>query len=132
MPDPEEWDARYRQLVAGEQWVTDGNYLSRAAARFARADLVVDVRASTFVALRRIVARALRGRGKPRPESAPGCVEQPFSWQFLTFLWWVANFNRRERRQLDDLLAELPSERVAVVRSWVDADALVARLAALR
>ncbi|MCW2961334.1 MAG: topology modulation protein [Thermoleophilia bacterium] len=131
-PDPDVWRATYETLEAGESWVMDGNYTSVARSRFERADLVLHVRAPALVAAIRVVRRALRSRGIPRPESAPGCVEQPFTPQFRSFVWWVLCFNRRQRPKLERALAGVPPERIVRVSSWVEAEALVARLAALR
>lgn len=131
-PEPEAWLATYSELLAGDAWVTDGNYSRTLATRAARADLVVHVHAPTLVAAARVIARAFRSRGIPRPESAPGCVEQPFTHQFWSFVWWVLRFNRSQRPKLERALAGVPRERVVRVGSWGEADALIARLAALR
>ncbi len=70
-----DFDARHAAAIAGDAWVLDGGYLSRAgwAGRLARADVVVLVEAPLHVCLWRIVRRGigladlLRGIG-PRPD----------------------------------------------------------------
>lgn len=131
-PDRQVWAKRYAALEAEPRWIIDGNYSAGYASRLQLADLVVHVRSSTPIAVWRVLRRAIAHRGQARPEAAPGCVERPLSWQFLAFLWWVARFNGRQLPRLQRALAQVPADRIVVVRSIAEADALVTQLAAVR
>ena len=85
-PTPrEEWREKVRQLVAGENWIIDGNYDSSLDIRLPRADTVIYFDFPTMVCLRRIAGRVIRGYGKVRPDLAPGCPER-FDWAFLIYI----------------------------------------------
>ena len=101
-PDKEEWAAQVQALAAQPRWVMDGNYGGTLPLRLARADTVVWMDFPVWLCLVRIVRRALRYRGKVRPDMAEGCPEK-MDWEFFSY---TARFPWKGRRRI---AAELPA-----------------------
>ena len=124
-PTPaDEWRHAVGALIAAPAWVMDGNYGGTLDLRLAASDTVVFLDLPRVVCLWRIVRRALRWRGRSRPDMAPGCPET-LSWEFVRWVW---SYPRTRRPGVLRRLGALPATtRVAVLRSqravdaWVDA-----------
>ena len=110
-PDKAAWLAHCDRLVAGTQWVIDGNYGSSLPVRLSRATLVVWLDLPTRVCLLGAIRRAWRFRGGGRPDMADGCPER-FDLAWLAFLCYIAAFRRRHRPAI---AARLAASRVRVV-----------------
>jgi adenylate kinase family enzyme len=127
VPTPgDEWARRVGELVRRDAWVMDGNYGGTLDARLAACDTVVFLDLPRRVCLWRVVRRALRHRGRTRPDMAPGCPER------LTpaFLRWVWEYPRRRRPEVLRRLAALrPDQRAVVLRSAAAVERFVADLA---
>jgi adenylate kinase family enzyme len=108
-PDRREWAAHVQSIAARERWVMDGNYGGTLVPRLARADTVVWLDFPVWLCLWRIVRRALRYRGRVRPDMAEGCPEQ-MGWEFFSY---TARFPRDGRRRI---VEKLPAFRGSIVR----------------
>jgi len=92
-PDNEAFRARVGAAIAGDAWVSDGNYLSRTFdLRLPRADLVIWLDTPRLTCLWRVLVRSALAR--PRPDLPAGCEERLFDREFLDFLahnkkWWL-------------------------------------------
>ena len=87
------------RLLAGEDWITDGNYGSTLDVRLARADLVVIVQPARWRCVVGVLRRFVHHRG--RPIQAPGCLEH----LDLEFVRWVWRFPRDSRVRIDEALS---------------------------
>lgn len=99
-PDAGEWAAEVERLTARDRWVMDGNYGGTLALRLRRADTVIWLDYSARVCLWRILRRAVRYRGRVRPDMAIGCPER-MSWEFFSY---TARFPWSGRRRIVDKL----------------------------
>ncbi|HEX8442425.1 MAG TPA: AAA family ATPase [Allosphingosinicella sp.] len=108
-PDKEEWAAHVAALSAGERWVMDGNYGGTLPLRLGRADTIVWLDFPVLLCLSRIVRRALRYRGRVRPDMAAGCPEQ-LSWEFISY---TARFPWDGRKRIT---SKLPAFSGALIR----------------
>jgi len=108
-PDASEWAAEVGRLAARERWVMDGNYGGTLALRLGRADTVVWLDFPVPLCLWRIVRRAVRYRGRVRPDMAEGCPER-LTWEFLSY---TARFPWSARRRI---VATLPEFAGTLVR----------------
>jgi adenylate kinase family enzyme len=127
VPAPEaEWTATVARLVADEAWVMDGNYGGTMAPRLAACDVAIFLDLPRLVCLWGIVRRALRYRGRTRPDLAAGCPEQ-LTWEFVRWVW---QYPRTRRPGVLQRLAALPPERVRVLRSRREVRRFVAALPA--
>ncbi|HXQ47482.1 MAG TPA: hypothetical protein VN806_12750 [Caulobacteraceae bacterium] len=96
-PDADAFRAKVAAAVAGDAWITDGNFVGRTFdLRFARADFVIYVDQPRRVCLWRVLKRAWTDRGKRRPDLAEGCLEN-LSWDFLQWVW---TFERKSRPRI--------------------------------
>jgi adenylate kinase family enzyme len=95
MPSEEEWRDKQRGLLAGEEWIADGNYYATLADRLERADTVVFLDTPWWVCARRAFVRGVRKR--PASFQLPnGC--QDSAWRRLREEWVLAGRICRVRR----------------------------------
>jgi adenylate kinase family enzyme len=116
---PDQWERRVRELVSAERWIIDGNYGATLAPRFAAADTIVFLDFPRLLCIRRLLWRALRHRGRARPDMAAGCPER------LTpdFVRWVWDYHRRARpRVLTAMRREGAHARHVVLRTPREAE----------
>jgi adenylate kinase family enzyme len=84
-PDTEGFRARVADAIAGESWISEGNYLQSFDLRLLRADLVIFLKRSRWLCLWRVLWRAVFERNR-RPDLPAGCPERP-DWQLLHYIW---------------------------------------------
>lgn len=107
---------KLRDVVAGEQWVVEGNFLDHAAAdgRFDVADTVILLDLHPVLCLWRALRRLARDRHRRRPDLPEGCAES-FDPGLLRWIWRYRRVDLpRALRLLDDLG---PRVDVRVLRS---------------
>jgi adenylate kinase family enzyme len=92
-PEDLEWKAKVKELADRDQWIMEGNYSRTFDLRMPRADMIVYLDFSKWIALARITKRMIRGWGKTRPDMADQCPEY-FDPTFFKFVW---NFNKTHR-----------------------------------
>lgn len=94
-PSEDEWRNRQRGLLAGEEWIADGNYYATLADRLERADTVVFLDTPWWVCAWRAFVRGVRKRpvGFQLPN---GCQET--AWRRLREEWVLAGDICRVRR----------------------------------
>jgi adenylate kinase family enzyme len=124
-PPVDEWHRTVTELAARDRWVMDGNYGGTMEPRLAACDTVVFLDMPRLLCLWRVLGRAIRYRGRTRPDMAPGCPEQ-VNWEFVRWIW---TFPARRRpgilRRLDTVRA---TKRVEILRSRRAVEAFVAGL----
>jgi adenylate kinase family enzyme len=98
-PDAE-WRACQRELIAGEQWIVDGNYSSTLDLRLARAEVVIILALSRWRCLLGVWRRWKNHHG--HDIQAPGCPERID----IEFLRWVWNYPTRGRARLNAALQQ--------------------------
>lgn len=110
----QEFDADLEGLLACDAWVMDGNYGRTLAARLAVADTAVLLDVPRLTCLRRVLVRALRHRGRSRPDMTEGCPER-VSWEFVEWIW---TYPARRRPEVLAMLEEFERRggRAAVLR----------------
>jgi adenylate kinase family enzyme len=87
VPTPEaEWREVVAALAAEPAWIMDGNYGGTLDARLAACDTAIFLDLPRTRCLVRVIARAVRYRGRSRPDMAPGCPEQ-VTLEFLRWVW---------------------------------------------
>lgn len=99
MPD-DEWEQTMRRLVAADEWVMDGNYGRMLTPRLERADAVIWLNMSPWLATWRVLIRWIRYRGRSRPDVPEGCLEN-LDWEFLRILWTYRKRHASLRARLD-------------------------------
>ena len=109
-----EWLRIQAEVVGGDRWIIDGNYSGSMDVRLAAADMVLFLDLPRGVCVWRALCRAILGRGRSRPDMAPGCPERVD----LKFLWWIWTYSARRRPALLQKLSGLPpNTRVLRLRS---------------
>lgn len=98
----EETYRKVAQVVAEEEWITDGNYSTSFDVRMARADTVIFLDFPRRIYMGRVIKRTLRYYGLTRPDLGEGCPER-FDREFLLWVW---NFHKRARPRLIDALVQ--------------------------
>lgn len=111
-PNNDDFLARVKSAIAGDAWITDGNYISRTfGLRLPCADAVIFLSQPRWLCIGRVIWRWLTNFGRRRPDMADGCREN-FSWDLLDFAW---NFDRITRPRIERIIAET-TPPVPVVR----------------
>jgi adenylate kinase family enzyme len=86
-PENEAFRAAVAAALAGDAWISDGNYVSRTFdLRLPRADTVIFLSQPRWLCVFRILWRWLTAFGHTRPDMAPGCQEN-FTWDFFLWTW---------------------------------------------
>jgi adenylate kinase family enzyme len=110
----EEWAARVEELLAGGEWIMDGNYSGTMERRLAVCDTVVFLDLPRTLCLWRVIKRRAIFRGRARPDMAEGCRER-LTWEFARWVW---TYGRARRPGVLKRLGELSEgQRVHVLRS---------------
>ena len=97
-PEENEWREKQRALLAGEQWIADGNYHETLDLRLERADTVVFLDTPWWVCAWRAFMRGIR---RPAGTQMPdGCEDS--TWQRVSDEWgaiWRIWRRRRSDRE---------------------------------
>lgn len=118
-----EFDAEIAALTARDAWVMDGNYGRTLPVRLAAADTAVLLDVPRLTCLFRVALRAIRHRGRSRPDMTPGCPER-VTWEFVRWIW---TYPARRRPGVLAMLAEFERRggRVAVLRTSAETRAFL-------
>jgi len=92
------WSALLSDLVAGDQWIVDGNYGGTFDIRFERADTVIVLGLPRWRCVAGALSRSVRHRGTA--VQADGCPERID----LKFLRWIWRYPTDSRPRLDAAL----------------------------
>jgi adenylate kinase family enzyme len=84
-PETENFRARVAAAIAGDAWVSEGNYRETFDLRLPRADVVIILERPRWLLLTRVLWRLVSPGG--RPDLPDGC-EEHLDWQLLRFIWW--------------------------------------------
>ncbi len=105
-----EWMDKVEELVAGENWIIEGNYSRTLFIRIARADGVIWLDFPRLGCFYRCMKRAVRDFGKSRPDMAPGCLEK-VDWGFIRHVWT----SRERERPIVESVLEVNEGRIPVL-----------------
>ncbi|MBV9990891.1 MAG: topology modulation protein [Alphaproteobacteria bacterium] len=101
-PAADAFRARVAGAVAGERWISEGNFLALTAdIRLPRADTVLLIDQPRGVRLWRALRRGL-AEYRARPDLAPGCRDH-VNWELVTD---VLKFDREYRPMIDEAMAQ--------------------------
>jgi adenylate kinase family enzyme len=94
--DPAAFRARVAQALAGDAWISEGNFITGMAdLRFSRADTVIWIEQPRLRCLWRAMVRVVKHRREARPDMASGCRER-FDLPFYRYIWdWDASTRPR-------------------------------------
>jgi adenylate kinase family enzyme len=84
-PDTEGFLAQVGIALAGDAWISEGNYRETFPLRLPRADAVIVLECPRLLRLWRVLRRLILERGK-RPDLPEGCPEH-LDWELLKFIW---------------------------------------------
>ncbi len=108
-------------MVAGAEWVIDGNYSSTFDLRVPRADTIVFLDRAPLLCLLRVVMRRIRYAGQTRPSVAPGNTET-LTW---TFVRYILMYRRTRRPKILKMLRAASHARTVILRSNAAIDRFV-------
>ena len=114
-PQEDEWREKQRGLLAGEEWIADGNYQRSLDLRLERADTVVFLDTPWWTCARRAFIRGIR---RPVGFQAPdGCDDS--RWRQLRDEWrvvWRIWRRRRSERERELAILSRHGKHVALYR----------------
>ncbi len=85
-PGEHDWRSTQRALLAGDEWIVDGNYHETLDLRLERADTVVFLDTPWWVCARRALVRGIR-TPPPHRQLPAGCEQS--AWRRLRDEWWL-------------------------------------------
>ena len=106
-----QWQKTVSELIAGEEWIMDGNYSRTMEMRMAAADTVIFLDLPRAACLWRILKRITYYYGKNRPDVAEGCKEK-FDLEFLLWIW---NYPARTRPKVLALIEKF-KDNIEIIR----------------
>ncbi len=110
-PTDDEWKQKVKELIAGSEWIMDGNFGETIPLRTEAADTIIFLDTSRFTQLYGIFSRALKYRGKTRPDLPEGCPEK-FDWVFTKWVW---NYNKRNRPKILKFLENYKDSKTIII-----------------
>ncbi len=103
-PTEDEWRQEQRDLLAGDDWIADGNYHDTLELRLQRADTVVFLDTPWWICTRRALIRGIRTRpaGFELPD---GCDESRWrrwrdEWRLAWHIWRVRRSDRERELEI--------------------------------
>lgn len=84
-PDSEKWQAKVREISNSKTWIIEGNYQSALSILVPRADAIVLLHTSCWIALSRVIRRTVLHLGQDRADRARGCTEK-LDWDFVKYI----------------------------------------------
>ncbi len=123
-PADDVWRARLDSLMAGDAWIVDGTHADTLGHRLVRADGVVLLDYSRWLAVRGVMKRLLTRGGRRRADLAPGCRNR----LDRDYANWVWRYHRETRPEVFAAL-EQHADHVEVItlrnrrhaQRWLDA-----------
>ncbi|MDB5478961.1 MAG: putative topology modulation protein FlaR [Caulobacteraceae bacterium] len=120
--DPEPFRAAVDVALAGERWVSDGNFTSVADLSLGRADTIVWIDQPMPLCLSRAIWRGLTGLGRTRADLAPGCPEKIDFAFYRYIVTWSGAPRTRLQGALDRFAPHAPLVRLRsdrAIAAWV-------------
>jgi len=110
------------ELYAKNEWIIEGIYIRWLHHRIVHADVIIFLDIPRSKCMWRVIKRAFMNFGKVTLGNPAHCKQQPFSFKFLEFLWWVWNFNKYYRSMIVAFLAQAKQDgkQVYVLKSSKD------------
>ena len=112
-PPDDEWRREHMELIAGEKWILDGNYIQGGAmeARWAAADLVIYLDVNRLVCL----ASAIR-RNCKRREDGPRAYREKWDRNFFGLCKAIWKYSKERKPQYMAPREEYPGTEFFVIR----------------
>lgn len=127
--DKDEWKATVEKLLAGEEWIMDGNYSGTLALRLEKCDTAIFLDFPRALCVYRILKRFVLYRKGGRPDMAEGCDEK-FDWEFIKWTW---NYPSRSKPKVEALLKRCATEkRIIRLKSNGDIENFLANLSPMQ
>lgn len=105
---------RVEEVLAQQEWITDGNYNKTLDRRIADADTIIFLDMSLAVCLCSVLRRLIKYHGTVRPDIAPNCSEKID----CDLIRYIFRFHKETRCQYLTLLNSLPpNKQIYIIKS---------------
>lgn len=118
--DREDFINAHHALCDLPEWIIEGSYTNLLYHRLMHADVIIFLDVPRYKCIWYVLKRAIKYQGKEIPGSPEGCQQRIFSFAFLSFLKWVWQFNKRNRKTIKHMLDELKDEKEIYVLKSID------------
>jgi adenylate kinase family enzyme len=109
--DLETFSKIHDALCEQDEWIIEGSYLKLLYKRVLHADVVIFLDVPRYKCLWYVLKRAVLNWGTVIPGNPQQCEQRLFSFEFLRFLNWVWNFNKKHREQVMRILEEFKGKK---------------------
>lgn len=109
------------KLCWQDAWIMEGSYMKLVGRRAAHADVIIFLDMPRYLCLWRVIKRSVCNFGKVIPGNPQDCPQQLLSLEYVKFLKWIWNFNRRYNSMIMDVLKiSKDNQNVYILRSSKD------------
>ena len=123
--DPDEYKKMHDAICDKDSWIIDGINLRVMEYRIQRADMIIFLDMPRYLCFYRIFKRTFKNYGKETASSPKGCPER-FNWEFIKFLKWVWDFNKKYPTAIMELLQKYSDQKqIHVFKSQQEVDAFI-------
>ena len=127
-PDLVEYEKIHNALCDKDEWIIDGMNLKFLAYRAQKADMIIFLDIPRYKCFWNIFKRTWKYYGKETSSGAKGCVER-FNWEFIKFLKWVWDFEKKYPAKIKEILKQYPKKQIYIFKSQQDIDQFLEKIA---
>jgi adenylate kinase family enzyme len=98
-------------LCKQDQWIIEGSYIKLLPQRARHADVIIFLDVPRYKCLWYVLKRSALNLGKVLPGSSQGCRQRLLSIEFVKFLKWVWDFNKRYRKTILDIMNQFQNTK---------------------
>ena len=122
--DPEVFLQAHNDLCEKDEWIIEGSYHKLLYLRAINSDVIIYLDIPRHKCIFRVIKRAWLNLGKIIPGS-PKAEQNLFTFEFIKFLKWIWDFDKRNKAMIRTILNELKDEKkIYILRSQKEIDNL--------
>lgn len=109
----EQWLEIQKNLIAGDEWIIDGNYGGTMDIRLEKADTVICFELSRLVCLFSYFKRVITNFNRVRPDMPEGCNEK-FDFEFMKYIW---EFSKKSGKRNKDRIEGNRNKQIIIFKN---------------
>ncbi len=126
--DLEVFRQAHNDLCEKDEWIIEGSYHKLLYHRAISADVIIYLDIPRHKCIFRVIKRAWLNLGKIIPGS-PKAEQKLFTFEFIKFLKWIWDFDKRNKAMIRSILNELKDEKkIHILKSQKEIDNLCNKL----
>ncbi|WPC42855.1 DNA topology modulation protein [Clostridium sp. JS66] len=120
----DEWVKKQKFLIAGDEWIIDGNYGGTMDIRLEKADTVICFELSRVACILNYFKRVITNLNRVRPDMSEGCNEK-FDFEFMKYIW---NFPQKLGRRNNYIIEKNKDKQIIIFKNRRDVNRYIIKL----